>query len=61
MTAHDLIKKLEANGWVFDRQNGSHKVYKHPTNPANISIPEHGKKDLGTGMLHKLLKKAGLK
>jgi predicted RNA binding protein YcfA (HicA-like mRNA interferase family) len=31
MTAKDLIKKIEADGWYFVRQNGSHKIYQHPT------------------------------
>lgn len=61
MTAHDLIKKLEANGWAFERQRGSHAIYKHPTNPANLAIPQHGKQDLGKGLINSILKTAGLK
>jgi predicted RNA binding protein YcfA (HicA-like mRNA interferase family) len=32
----------------------------HPDRPGHISVP-HPRKDLGTGLLHKLFKQAGLK
>lgn len=57
----ELIKRLEAAGWVEVRQSGSHKIFKHPDNPDNISVPVHSKKDLKPGLVSKLLKKAGLK
>ena len=39
--------------------NGSHHIYKHPAKAGHISIP-HPKKDLGAGLVAKLLKAAGL-
>jgi predicted RNA binding protein YcfA (HicA-like mRNA interferase family) len=42
MTATELIKRLEANGWIEVRQSGSHRIYKHPVKPDNISVPDHG-------------------
>lgn len=39
---------------------GSHHVFSHPTRGGHISVP-HPKKDLGTGLVEKLLKHAGLK
>jgi len=39
---------------------GSHHVYRHPTLPGHISVP-HPKKDLGIGIMTKLLRQAGLK
>ncbi|MDP8984610.1 MAG: type II toxin-antitoxin system HicA family toxin [Pseudomonadota bacterium] len=56
----DLIGKLRGSGWVQDRVVGSHHIFKHPTIPGHISVP-HPKKDLGKGLVHKLLKQAGLK
>ncbi len=55
-----LVKQLEKDGWVLRGGKGSHKVYSHPTKPGHISVP-HPKKDLGTGLVHMLLKQAGLK
>ena len=43
-----------------DRVVGSHHIFKHPTKPGHISVP-HPKADLGKGLIHKLLKQAGLK
>lgn len=56
----ELIKKLERLGWVWRGVKGSHHIYTHPTRPGHISVP-HPRKDLGTGLAHKLLKQAGLK
>ena len=51
---------LETDGWVLRSVRGSHHVFNHPTRTGHISVP-HPKKDLGTGLVHKLLKQAGLK
>lgn len=61
MTAPELIKRLEAAGWIEERQSGSHRVFKKPNVQKLISVPDHGKKDLKPGLLNKLLKQAGLK
>jgi len=61
MTPKEFIRKLEAAGWVEDRQKGSHRIFKHPTMKDNISLPDHGKDDIKPGLLSKLMKKAGLK
>ncbi|MGE4529883.1 MAG: type II toxin-antitoxin system HicA family toxin, partial [Acidithiobacillus sp.] len=60
MTSSELIKCLESAGWLHRSTEGSHHVYVHPDRPGHLSIP-HPRKDLGTGLLHKLLKQAGLK
>ena len=60
MHGKDLIKKLEADGWVFRGAKGSHHIYVHPARGGHISVP-HPKKDLGVGLAQKLLKQAGLK
>ena len=61
MKANDLIKLLEKNGWYQVRQQGSHRIFKHPINRLTIVVPEHGKRDLKPGLLHSILKQAGLK
>ncbi len=60
MKSGDLIKALEQDGWVLRGAKGSHHIFTHPKKPGHISVP-HPKKDLGTGLVHKLLKQAGLK
>ena len=59
MTSGQLIKKMLKAGWVLRSVKGSHHVYTHPDRPGHITVP-HPKKDLGTGLLHKLLKQAEL-
>jgi predicted RNA binding protein YcfA (HicA-like mRNA interferase family) len=61
MKAKDVIKLVEENGWYFERQTGSHKIFKHPVKPGIIVIPEHGKEDIKPGTLNSILKQAGLK
>jgi predicted RNA binding protein YcfA (HicA-like mRNA interferase family) len=62
MTAGQFIKLIEKRGWRFEREGkGSHKIYKHPGFKDPISVPFHGKEDLGKGLLNKLKKQAGLK
>lgn len=60
MRSAALIKMLEADGWVMRSVKGSHHVFQHPARPGHISVP-HPKKDLGVGLVHKLLKQGGLK
>ena len=60
MTPKELIKILEANGWVQERSKGSHAIFKHPTNPALAVVPIH-KKDMKIGTVNQILKMAGLK
>jgi predicted RNA binding protein YcfA (HicA-like mRNA interferase family) len=60
MRGSDIIKQLKADGWVLRSVRGSHHVFNHPTRAEHTSVP-HLKKDLGTGLVHKLLKQAGLK
>jgi predicted RNA binding protein YcfA (HicA-like mRNA interferase family) len=58
--AKDLIRRLEANGWVEVRRKGSHRQYKHSDNPNLITVPDHAGVDLKPGTLNSILKKAGL-
>jgi len=60
MNSKELIKQLEAAGWVLRGAKGSHHIYIHPERGGHITVP-HPKKDLGLGLVYKLLKQAGLK
>ena len=61
MKAKEVIKLVQKDGWVFTRQAGSHKIFKHPTKNGIVVIPEHGKEDIKIGTLNSILKQAGLK
>ena len=52
--AKDFIKFLLSKGFIFIRQKGSHKRYKHPDGRA-ITVPVHGKTNLKRGLLKGIL------
>ena len=60
MDSKAIIKLLEQDGWTLRGVKGSHHVYVHPVRGGHISVP-HPKNDMGKGIVHKLLKQAGLK
>ncbi|MDO8440142.1 MAG: type II toxin-antitoxin system HicA family toxin [Polaromonas sp.] len=59
MTSAELIKRMLKAGWVLRSVKDSHHVYVHPQRPGHVTVP-HPRKDLGVGLLHKLLKQADL-
>ena len=59
MNSRMLMKLIEDDGWVLVRVTGSHHHFKHPTKSGLVTIP-HPKKDLGIGLVQKLLKQAGI-
>jgi len=61
MKAKEVIKLIQKDGWFFERQAGSHKIFKHPTKRGIVVVPEHGKEDIKIGTLNSIFKQAGLK
>jgi len=60
MNSAELIRQLLAAGWVLRGAKGSHHIYTHSERGGHLSVP-HPKKDLGTGLVQKLMKQSGLK
>ena len=59
MKSSEFIRKAKQNGWEFLRQGkGSHEIY--IKNGIQVSIPNHGSKELGKGIENKLRKDMGL-
>lgn len=54
----DVVKKLKQAGWTVARQKGSHVMMVKPDYEYTLSIPQH--KELGSGLLRKLLRQADL-
>lgn len=61
MTAREIIKIIQADGWVEKNQVGSHKQFIHPKKSGKITVPVHGGKDLDPKTVKSILKQAGLK
>lgn len=59
LSAKQLVKILESKGFYFSRQSGSHAIY---INDAGLrtTVPIHGKKELGVGLLRQIMKDTGL-
>ena len=54
----DVIKQLEADGWVQQRVAGSHHQFRHPVKPGLVTVP-HPRKDVPTGTLRSIYRQAG--
>jgi predicted RNA binding protein YcfA (HicA-like mRNA interferase family) len=57
--ARDIIRKLKKIGYEEISQKGSHKKLKK--GKIVIIVPDHGGKDLGTGLIKEIEKQSGVK
>jgi predicted RNA binding protein YcfA (HicA-like mRNA interferase family) len=60
MTGKQLKKLLEDHGWLLDRISGSHHIMVRDGS-RSIPVPVHGSSDLPKGLVHAILKQAGIK
>jgi predicted RNA binding protein YcfA (HicA-like mRNA interferase family) len=59
MNSRDVIRALEADGWVEVARKGSHAQFKHPAKPGRVTVP-HPKRDLPLGTLRSIERQSGL-
>jgi predicted RNA binding protein YcfA (HicA-like mRNA interferase family) len=57
--AKEFIKVIEKLGFYFDRQKGSHAIYKH-NDRRRVVIPIHSGKDLKQGTLMGMIEDIGI-
>lgn len=60
MDSKDIIKRLQANGWVQVSQRGSHVHFKHPAKPGRVTVP-HPRRDMPIGTLRSIEQQANIK
>ena len=60
MTAKEVMKLLEADGWEVKAVRGSHFQYQHPTKSGKVTVANH-KGDIPPGTLASIMRQAGLK
>ncbi len=60
MNSRDVIRAIEAAGWVEVSQKGSHKQFKHPALPGRVTVP-HPSKDIPLGTLRSIERQAGIR
>ena len=61
MKVGEVLRMIEADGWRFTRQKGSHRIYHHPTKPGIVIVAGKPSQDLAAGTLNAILKEAGLR
>jgi len=61
MKVHELISRIEADGWIQVRMKGSHRQFHHPTKTGTVTVAGKPSVDIPPGTLSSALKQAGLK
>jgi predicted RNA binding protein YcfA (HicA-like mRNA interferase family) len=59
-TVREMMKLVEADGWVQVGQVGSHRQYKHPVKPGRVTISGKPSQDVYPKMERSILRQAGL-
>lgn len=59
VTAQELVRFLRSQGFVDDRQAGSHLTLWHEGCHISVTVPVHTGCDLGRGLALRILKDAG--
>lgn len=60
VTAAELLRALERDGWRETRRRGSHVMMAHPTKPGLAVVPLHAGRIVAVGTLRTILDAAGL-
>lgn len=62
LTPSEVIKILEANGFTFTRQKGSHKYYTgYANNKKCVVTVDAGEKQFGKFLIQNMVRQSGLK
>jgi predicted RNA binding protein YcfA (HicA-like mRNA interferase family) len=56
----EVIAEIEADGWRFDRQKGSHRQFRHPTKPGRVTVSGNRGDDVRPKTYLSILRQAGL-
>jgi predicted RNA binding protein YcfA (HicA-like mRNA interferase family) len=59
VTAQELVRFLRAQGFVDDRQSGSHLTLWHAGRHVTVTVPMHTGCDVGRGLATRILRDAG--
>ena len=61
MKIRDVIKMIEADGWFFVIQEGSHRQFKHAVKKGRVTVNGHPGDDVPKKIVNYILHQAGLK
>ncbi|MHB1666822.1 MAG: type II toxin-antitoxin system HicA family toxin [Thiomonas sp.] len=61
MKVGEILRLPHEAGWTLVATRGSHRQFKHPTQPGRVTVPGKPADDLAAGTLNSILKQANLK
>jgi predicted RNA binding protein YcfA (HicA-like mRNA interferase family) len=59
MKVREVLRRLQDDGWQLDRQNGSHRQFKHPDKPGTVTVAGRPSEDIRDGTLKRIFEQAG--
>lgn len=60
LTATELLRALQRDGWQVTRQRGSHMILRHPTKRGRVIVANHPGETIPLGTLRAILAQASL-
>jgi predicted RNA binding protein YcfA (HicA-like mRNA interferase family) len=60
LKAKEIVRALKKNGFVEDRQKGSHLVLTHPETKARAVVPVHSGRDVKKSLVRMIINDARL-
>lgn len=60
MKVREVIKLIEADGWVHQQTRGSHRQYKHPTKSGKVTVAGKPSEIVHPKLLASILRQAKL-
>lgn len=60
MKVSEVIRMIEADGWVLARTRGSHRQYQHPAKPGTVTVSGKPSDVVHPGILKSIMRQAGL-
>ncbi len=60
ISARELVRALEKQGFVFSRSKGSHRIYRHADTGRRVTVPYHAGRTIPPGTLANILREAGI-
>ena len=61
MKIRDIIRALEADGWIQVAQVGSHRQLKHPSRPGRVTVAGHLSVEMHPKTLRSIERQSGVK
>lgn len=55
-----VIRALERDGWYEVKSKGGHRNFEHYAKRGRVTIPVHGKEEIGPRLLTRIIAQAGL-